>query len=162
MMMKINSHSFLDLLATVFGTMGGVAQLLVVTNRISQDDGLLISGLATIALGIVANKGRLPRTRPNNPPNYFPYEFGPYDSPPYNDPYYEPPTEKSPKAHQSPSQTPSETHYKSPYNSPIKPTIESTMPSQSANSESKIKQSRFKRRPGRRLKNLESKSNNSQ
>ena len=157
MMMKINFQSFLDLLATVFGTISGVAQLLVVTNRISQDDGLLISGLATIALGIVANKGKLPRTRPNNPPNYFPYEFAPYDSPPYNDPYYEPPTEKLPKAHQSPYQTLSETQY----SSPIKPTIESTMPSQSANSESKIKQSRFKRRPGRRLKNLESKSNNS-
>jgi hypothetical protein len=157
MMMKINFQSFLDLLATVFGTISGVAQLLVVTNRISQDDGLLISGLATIALGIVANKGRLPRTGPNNPPHYFPYEFAPYDSPPYNDPYYEPPTEKLPKAHQSPYQTLSETQY----NSPIKPTIESTVSSQSENSESTIKQSRFKRRPGRRLKNLESKSNNS-
>lgn len=34
----------------------GVAQLLVATEHINQKDGLLIAGLATIALGIVTNK----------------------------------------------------------------------------------------------------------
>ncbi|MEG4587207.1 hypothetical protein QUA54_18600 [Microcoleus sp. MOSTC5] len=112
--MKITPDTFLDLLATVFGTIGGVAQLLVVTNRINSDDGLLIGGLATIALGIVANKGKSPYTNSlRKPPNYFPIDFAPYDSPPYNDPYYEPPTEAPLKTHDYP--TANTTQYNSKY-----------------------------------------------
>lgn len=46
----------LDLLATIFGTIAGVAELLVATKRLGNEDGQLIAGLAMIALGIVANK----------------------------------------------------------------------------------------------------------
>ena len=46
----------LDSLATIFGTIAGIAQLLVATNRLNSDDGQLIAGLSLIALGIVTNK----------------------------------------------------------------------------------------------------------
>jgi hypothetical protein len=45
-----------DLLATIFGAIAGIAQLLVATNKVNTDDGQLIAGLALIALGIVSNK----------------------------------------------------------------------------------------------------------
>lgn len=86
-----------DNLATLFGIIGGVAQLCVYTNRLSQDDGFFISGLATIALGVICNKADIPRANPYKPPNYSPLDFAHYDEPPYNDPYYEPPSEISPK-----------------------------------------------------------------
>ncbi len=104
----------LDYLATAFGFIGGVSQLLMRTKFINENDGLLISGLATICLGIVANKGRFPYRNNINPPNYYPSDFLPYDSPPYNDPYYEPSTPQAPlEAKVAPTQTP----YKSPYES---------------------------------------------
>ncbi|MEG4803545.1 hypothetical protein QUB63_22550 [Microcoleus sp. ARI1-B5] len=56
MKFKKLTQSQLDLLATIFGTIAGVAQLLRETNRLSDENSLLISGLATIALGIVTNK----------------------------------------------------------------------------------------------------------
>jgi hypothetical protein len=56
MKIKKLTQSQLDLLATIFGTIAGVAQLLRETNRLSDENSLLISGLATIALGIVTNK----------------------------------------------------------------------------------------------------------
>lgn len=87
-----------DLLATLFGAIGGVAQLCVYTNRLSQDDGFFISGLATIALGVICNKADIRKFNPHKPPNYSPLDFARYDEPPYNDPYYEPPSELSPKA----------------------------------------------------------------
>lgn len=87
-----------DLLATLFGAIGGVAQLCVYTNRLSQDDGFFISGLATIALGVICNKADIPQRNPHKPPNYSPLDFARYDEPPYNDPYYESPSESSPKA----------------------------------------------------------------
>lgn len=46
----------LDSLATIFGAIAGIAQVLAATNRISTDDGELIAGLALVALGIVSNK----------------------------------------------------------------------------------------------------------
>lgn len=46
----------LDSLATIFGAIAGIAQVLAATNRISTDDGELIAGLALVALGIVTNK----------------------------------------------------------------------------------------------------------
>lgn len=46
----------LDSLATIFGAIAGIAQVLVSTNRIATDDGELIAGLALVALGIVSNK----------------------------------------------------------------------------------------------------------
>ncbi|MEG5175558.1 hypothetical protein [Microcoleus sp. B3-D7] len=159
--MKIRWQKYLDLLATIFGTVGGVAQLLVVTNRLSQDDGLLISGLATIALGIVANKGKLPYTRPYDPPNYFPLNQANYDSPPYNDPYYELPTAQAPlETNVAPTQTP----YKSPYESST-PTPNSAYQSKYNRAERSPRQrqsdrpidsarnpARFKRNTGKRLK----------
>lgn len=45
-----------DSLATIFGAIAGIAQVLAATNRISTDDGELIAGLALVALGIVSNK----------------------------------------------------------------------------------------------------------
>lgn len=46
----------LDSLATIFGAIAGIAQVLAATNRIATDDGELIAGLSLIALGIVSNK----------------------------------------------------------------------------------------------------------
>jgi hypothetical protein len=46
----------LDNLATLFGTIAGIAELLVATERLSNGDGQFIAGLALIALGIVSNK----------------------------------------------------------------------------------------------------------
>ncbi|MGB8686059.1 MAG: hypothetical protein WCD53_01775 [Microcoleus sp.] len=46
----------LDSLATIFGAIAGIAQVLAATNRIATDDGELIAGLALVALGIVSNK----------------------------------------------------------------------------------------------------------
>lgn len=48
-----------DLLATIFGAIAGIAQVLAATNRIATDDGELIAGLALVALGIVSNKNHL-------------------------------------------------------------------------------------------------------
>jgi hypothetical protein len=45
-----------DLLATVFGAITGVAQLLIATEHINAKDGLLVGGLATIAWGVITNK----------------------------------------------------------------------------------------------------------
>ena len=45
-----------DSLATIFGAIAGIAQVLIATNRISTDDGELIAGLALVALGIISNK----------------------------------------------------------------------------------------------------------
>lgn len=45
-----------DLLATVFGAIAGVAQLLISTDHINPKDGLLVGGLATIAWGVITNK----------------------------------------------------------------------------------------------------------
>ncbi len=53
--MKIRQNH-LDWLATIFGAIAGVAELLVATRRLSNEDGQLIAGLAIIALGIVSNK----------------------------------------------------------------------------------------------------------
>lgn len=161
--MKIRWQKYLDLLATIFGTVSGVAQLLVVTNRISRDDGLLISGLATIALGIVANKGKLPYSRPYDSPNYFPLNKANYDSPPYNDPYYEPPSpQASFEATEAPTETPRKTPYKSKYESSSQ-TPDTRYNSKYTNSRSEpskferqanrsIDSARFKRSTGRRLK----------
>jgi hypothetical protein len=46
----------LDLLATIFGAIAGIAELLVATRRLNNEDGQLIAGLAMIAWGIVSNK----------------------------------------------------------------------------------------------------------
>ena len=46
----------LDSLATIFGAIAGIAQVLAATNRISTNDAELISGLALVALGIITNK----------------------------------------------------------------------------------------------------------
>ena len=54
-MIKLTQNQ-LDNLATVFGTIAGIAELLVATDRLSNEDGQLIAGLALIALGIVSNK----------------------------------------------------------------------------------------------------------
>jgi len=119
--MKLKFNTLLDLLATIFGTIGGVAQLLVVTNRLSSDDGLLISGLATIALGLVANKGKLPYSRPYDSPNYFPLNRASYDSPPYNDPLYEAlPQKTSGEAATDPIETPYTSQYESSIQTPYK------------------------------------------
>ena len=48
--------SHLDLLATVFGGIAGIAQLAVASEYISRKDGSFIGGLALIAWGIVTNK----------------------------------------------------------------------------------------------------------
>ena len=111
--MKV-TQQYLDYLATAFGFIAGVSQLLMRTKFINENNGLLISGLATICLGIVANKGRFPYRNNINPPNYYPSDFLPYDSPPYNDPYYEPPTSQ---ALLEAKVAPTETPYKSPYES---------------------------------------------
>lgn len=58
--MKIKQNH-LDWLATIFGTIAGIADLLVATQRLGKEDGQLIAGLAMIALGIVSNKK--PRTK---------------------------------------------------------------------------------------------------
>jgi hypothetical protein len=142
--MKPTHLFYLDLLATIFGVIGGVAQLLVRTHWISENDGLLISGLATIALGIVANKGKLPYRYSPKPPNYYPYEFAHYDSPPYNDPYYEPPPAQ---ASFEATEAPTETTYKSKYtNSRAEPSKFERQADRS------IDCARFKRNTGRRLK----------
>ena len=54
-MLKLTQNQ-LDLLATIFGTIAGIAELLIATRRLSNEDGQLIAGLAMIALGIVSNK----------------------------------------------------------------------------------------------------------
>lgn len=46
----------LDFLATLFGAIAGIAELLVATRRLGNEDGQLIAGLALIAWGIVSNK----------------------------------------------------------------------------------------------------------
>lgn len=46
----------LDSLATIFGAIAGIAQVLAATNRLNSDDGQLIAGLSLIALGIITNK----------------------------------------------------------------------------------------------------------
>jgi hypothetical protein len=76
-------EQFIDLLATIWGTTTGVDQLLAVTHRISTDDGLLISRLATIAFGVVANK-----QSPRNPRDIIQYSasFPPYGPPLYSEP----------------------------------------------------------------------------
>ncbi len=53
--MKLTQNQ-LDWLATFFGAIAGVAELLVATRRISNEDGQLIAGLALIVWGIVSNK----------------------------------------------------------------------------------------------------------
>lgn len=50
------TQNHLDLLATIFGAIAGIAELLVATRRLSNEDGQLIAGLAMIAWGIVSNK----------------------------------------------------------------------------------------------------------
>ena len=50
------THNQLDWLATFLGTVAGVAELLIATKRLSNEDGQFIAGLAMIALGIVSNK----------------------------------------------------------------------------------------------------------
>ncbi|MEG5043441.1 hypothetical protein [Microcoleus sp. B4-C1] len=50
------TQSQLDWLATFFGTIAGVAELLISTGRLNNEDGQLIAGLALIAWGIVSNK----------------------------------------------------------------------------------------------------------
>jgi hypothetical protein len=52
---KLNQDN-LDNLATLFGAIAGIAELLVATDRISNGDGQFIAGLALIALGIISNK----------------------------------------------------------------------------------------------------------
>lgn len=83
-------EQFIDLLATTLRTTVGVAQLLAVTHRISTDDGIFISRLATLAFGVVANK-QSPRNRIDmiQDSAFFP----PYDPPLYSDPYYQTPSE---------------------------------------------------------------------
>ncbi|MEG4594164.1 hypothetical protein QUB00_20485 [Microcoleus sp. F8_C2] len=158
--MKV-TQKHLDYLATAFGFIGGVSQLLMRTKFINENDGLLISGLATICLGIVANKGKFPYRNNINPPNYYPSDFLPYDSPPYNDPYYEPTAPQAPlEAKVAPTQTP----YKSPYESST-PTPNSVYQSKYNRSERSPRQrqsdrpidfarnpARFKRNTGKRLK----------
>jgi len=75
-------EQFIDLLATILETTAGVAQLLAVTHRISTYDGLLISRLATLAFGVVANK-QSPRNR-RDMIQYSAY-FPPYDPPLYSE-----------------------------------------------------------------------------
>ncbi|MEG4959867.1 MULTISPECIES: hypothetical protein [unclassified Microcoleus] len=113
--MKLIPQTLPDLLATIFGVVAGIAQLSVFTNRISQDDGLFISGLATIALGVITNKYEISKSNPHKPPNYSALDFAPYDAPPYNDPYYEPPSEIPPKA---PKEIPGRVQYETPYKVP--------------------------------------------
>lgn len=56
-MLKLKlTQNHLDLLATIFGTIAGIAELLVATRRIGNEDGQLIAGLAMIAWGIISNK----------------------------------------------------------------------------------------------------------
>ncbi len=56
-MLKLKlTQNHLDLLATIFGAIAGIAELLVATRRLSNEDGQLIAGLAMIAWGIVSNK----------------------------------------------------------------------------------------------------------
>ena len=72
---KLNQNQ-LDLLATIFGTIAGVAELLVSSGRLNNQDGQLIAGLAMIAWGIISNKNtpgnrkhrliRFVRNCPNN------------------------------------------------------------------------------------------------
>ncbi|MEG3981867.1 hypothetical protein [Microcoleus sp. D3_18a_C4] len=54
-MMKL-TQSQLDWLATFFSAIAGIAELLIATKRLSNEDGQLIAGLALIAWGIVSNK----------------------------------------------------------------------------------------------------------
>lgn len=54
-MMKLTQNQ-LDWLATFLGTVAGIAELLIATKRLSNEDGQFIAGLALIALGIVSNK----------------------------------------------------------------------------------------------------------
>lgn len=49
---KLNSDTW----ATIFGTIAGIAELLVASGKLKNEDGQLIAGLALIALGIVSNK----------------------------------------------------------------------------------------------------------
>ncbi len=113
--MKLIPQTLPDLLATIFGAVAGIAQLSVFTNRISQDDGFFISGLATIALGVITNKYEISKSNPHKPPNYSALDFAPYDAPPYNDPYYEPPSEIPPK---EPKEIPGRVQYETPYKVP--------------------------------------------
>lgn len=46
----------LDLIASILGAMAGIAELLVACNRISNEDGQLIAGMALIAWGFFSNK----------------------------------------------------------------------------------------------------------
>lgn len=53
-MIKLTQNQ-LDWLATFLGTVAGVAELLIATGRLSNEDGQFVAGLALIALGIVSN-----------------------------------------------------------------------------------------------------------
>ena len=52
---KISSDNW----ATIFGAIAGVAELLVATGTIKNEEGQLVAGIALILLGIVSNKKTL-------------------------------------------------------------------------------------------------------
>ncbi|MEG4424855.1 MULTISPECIES: hypothetical protein [unclassified Microcoleus] len=54
----------LDLISSILGTIAGVAELLVATGKISNEDGQLVAGFALIAWGFFSNKApRTPKIR---------------------------------------------------------------------------------------------------
>ncbi|MEG4850846.1 hypothetical protein QUB10_08040 [Microcoleus sp. B5-D4] len=60
----------LDTISTILGAVAGIAELLVASKRISNEDGQLIAGLALIAWGFFSNKPpRIPQLRRDNEPN---------------------------------------------------------------------------------------------
>jgi hypothetical protein len=46
----------LDIISSILGAVAGIAELLVACNRVSNEDGQLVAGMALIAWGFFSNK----------------------------------------------------------------------------------------------------------